>query len=104
LDELSLSLDNGRLGGVRSSSFEENTTSFSSSLNSSTPKKNTEYSGRSKDCSRKNYCSIPRKKDSFLLALINILEDDIYRLIGKKKLYLLLKLKLNISFNMNGVT
>ena len=84
LDELSLSLDNGRLGGVRSFSLEQDTTSFTSSLNHSTPKKATEHSGRSKECSRKNNCSIPKKKDSFLLALINILEDDIYRLIGKR--------------------
>jgi hypothetical protein len=85
LDELSLSLDNGRLVGVRSTSSERNTTSFSSSLNNSTPKKTADHSGRSKESSRRNNCSIPRKKDSFLLALINILEDDIYRLIGEKQ-------------------
>ena len=96
MDELSLSLDNGRLGGVRSTSFEQNTTSFSSSLNNLTPKKTTEHSGRNKECSRKNNCSITQKKDSFLLALINILEDDIYRLIGEKTVFCF---KLEIGVN-----
>ena len=88
LDELSLALDSGRLCGVRTntSSFEQTSTSFSSSLNSSISNKTTaEHYDRRIERSRRMECSVPAKKDSFLLALINILEEDIYRLIGQMK-------------------
>ena len=93
LDELSLALDSGRLGGVRTNtnSFEQTSTSFSSSLNTSSFDKTTaEHSTRSKERSRRMECSIPAKKDSFLLALINILEEDVYRLIGTIKYHILI--------------